>query len=414
LLRFSLVLIIFAGLNASSHATNNEIVAAALKDLFASGEVDTGSENVNMRIDAVEAYYATRSYKPVWTRDDGPKSKGKALLEELKTSLVHGLTPQNYNVEAIAGLMDSSDPADQARLDLLLSGAVVEFGNDLRNGRLGAETPQAYNGVKPVILEPARYIEGAADAGNFRQLATGFLNADERYVRMIAKLTEMQRIQAAGLWPAIDTGKSVDEQREEITNLLAIAGDLPRSREATPDDAQFAEAVRKFQQRHGLSPTGEINGETFAEMAVSAETRSDQILLNLERRRWQNRIFADNHIYINLADNTARIVLGGETSHFTDVVETAGLDTIPTVFGAIREIEQSDGQTRLSVAPDYAALNPHWPEQIELTLTGSVPDIANMQIFITYITAWVSSDGQLHFRRDPFDRDGALLQLLEL
>ncbi len=37
-----------------------------------------------------------------------------------------------------------------------------------------------------------------------------------------------------------------------------------------------------------------------------------------------------------------------------------------------------------------------------------------MQVFLTYITAWVGSDGRLHFGRDIFGRDDVLAKLMQL
>jgi L,D-transpeptidase YcbB len=409
-----LLLVLFGGLAVPVHATNNEIVGEAIRALFHSGGVDTGSANVNRQLEQVRAYYETRSYKPVWARDDGPKSKAKALLEELKASAVHGLKPKNYNVGAIESLMDSQMSEDLARLDMLLSGAVVEYGGDLRNGRIGRENPEAFNGVRPIVIEPKEYIEGAADAGNFRQYASGFLNADERYVRMIAKLAELQRIQSADLWPAITEGPlpdSVRRQIDKIRALLLLTGDMSTR---SNDEAHLEEAVRRFQQRHGLAASGEIDHPTLLQMTIPAQTRSEQILVNLERRRWQNRDLQDDHVYINLADRTARVVVNGETSHFAEIEDDKSFRQIPTVYGSVKSIRSSGGKAALEVVAEYADTAAGWPAKFGITLSEPVPEIPQLQIFVTYITAWVGSDGRLHFRDDPLQRDDIVARLLEL
>ena len=120
-----------------AHAADNEAVGAEVAAIFASGKVETGSQAADAQIENVRAYYETRSFKPVWTRDSGPKGKAKALLAELKSSAVHALSPQFYNVPEIEQLMTASDPASLAKLDLLLTGSFVDFAGDLRNGRLG-------------------------------------------------------------------------------------------------------------------------------------------------------------------------------------------------------------------------------------------------------------------------------------
>ena len=100
--------------------------------------------------------------------------------------------------------MGSKDPAELARLDMLLSGAIVEFGEDLTNGRIGPGIAGSENAVEPIPMTPAEYIAGAEAAENFRDFAGAVLNEDFRYIRLIAKLSEFTRIEASGQWPTID------------------------------------------------------------------------------------------------------------------------------------------------------------------------------------------------------------------
>jgi hypothetical protein len=77
----------------SRGAEDNAIVAEALRALFQSGKADTGFEAANAVLPSVREIYEVRDFKPIWVRDAGPKTKAKALLDELKISGVHGLSP---------------------------------------------------------------------------------------------------------------------------------------------------------------------------------------------------------------------------------------------------------------------------------------------------------------------------------
>ena len=202
------LLVAFAVLAATAFpsraAEDNAVVAEALRSLFQSGKADTGSAAANAALPSVREIYEIRDFKPIWVRDNGPKTKAKALLGELKISGVHGLSPQFYHVTEIDALMGSTDPAELARLDMLLSGAIAEFGEDLTNGRIGPGVAGSENAVEPIPMTAAEYIAGAEAAENLRDFAGAVLNEDFRYVRLIAKLAEYSRIQASGQWPTID------------------------------------------------------------------------------------------------------------------------------------------------------------------------------------------------------------------
>ena len=416
------ILVLLTGLPASANADGNDAVAAVIARLFESKSVETGSKSVDKAIGEVRDYYATRAFKPVWVRDDGPKSKAKSLLAELKTSIVHGLSPQFYHVDEISSLMDSQDPEKLAQLDMLLSGAVVEFGRHLRNGRIGPDSPGAENAVKPVELDVAEYIEGAADAGNFREYASKFINADDRYVRLVAKLSEMQRMQSAKMWPAISTSEgpivkdAKDERIVAIRRLLAINGDLPPNQMDGPPvfDEAVATAVGNFQERHGLQITSELDMPTLEEMAVPVDQRIRQIQINLERRRWLNRPLEPSRVYINLSEPLARVVSQGKDIAFLGILNVDELRDVPTFFGTIDASRMADGKTLLDVLPDPKVTRGMAKTPIRIMLDGPVELKAGMQVFVTYITAWVSSDGRLHFGRDIFDRDPVLAKLMSL
>lgn len=441
------------GLTLSAHAAeDNAVVAESLREIFQSGKADTGSAAANADIDAIRDIYVVRDFKPIWVRDNGPKTKAKALLGELKISGVHGLSPTFYNVPEIETLMTSTAPEDLARLDVLLSGAAAEFGHDLANGRIGPDVAPSENAVEPVAMTPAQFVAGAEAAENLRDFAGGVLKDDYRYIRMIAKLAEFSRIEASGVWPAIDpAGPEIapgakDARLKDIRTLLVLTGDM--TGQATDGDATLnptvGEAVRAFQVRHGLEQTGAVDKATLAEMAVPLADRIRQIRINLERRRWQNRDLGPDSIYINLADSEVKMVHGGKSERFVSVTNAAELDALPTFFGSIDGVEilpsggvaltvQSpfidrlggEGSQRAVALSDAALLAgdllaSHAPEGVTLEslLAAGKPTTVKFDrpvpLFVTFVTAWANRDGSIHFRRDPLGRDAKIAALLQL
>ncbi len=230
--RFAAAALVWLCLSLPALADGNEAVGAALAKLVKFGEFATGSVLANRERDRLIEFYAARGYKPIWARDDGPKGKARALLGELKISGVHGLSPQFYHVDEIGPLMASRQPAELARFDLLMTGALIEFGEDLANGRVGPATAGSENAVAPVAFDPVALLSGAEESGNLRSVVGGELNTDFRYIRLIAKLAELQRIAKRNLWPQIGDGgeiaaKAHDPRIPAIRKMLALDGDLP-------------------------------------------------------------------------------------------------------------------------------------------------------------------------------------------
>jgi len=67
-------------------------------------------------------------------------------------------------------------------------------------------------------------------------------------------------------------------------------------------DAPVAEAVKKFQARHRISPDGSVGAGTLAELNVPVEARILQIRVNLERARWVlQEVTADDLVVVDVA-----------------------------------------------------------------------------------------------------------------
>lgn len=103
-----------------------------------------------------------------------------------------------------------------------------------------------------------------------------------------------QRIAKKGGWPKVAEGRLMrpgDDGDERVTVLrrrLRLTGDL-KSRDSGFEtynfDSELEEAVRRFQERHGLRVSGRVDRATFAALNVTAEARLAQLVLNRERVR---------------------------------------------------------------------------------------------------------------------------------
>ncbi|MEW9836444.1 peptidoglycan-binding protein, partial [Mesorhizobium marinum] len=300
----------------------------------------------------------------------------------------------------------------------------------------------------------ADYVAAAEAAENLRDFAGAMLSEDYRYVRLIAKLGEFSRVEASGRWPAIDAGGAAiaagaeDVRMRDIRRLLALAGDLPIALMdgSTVHDEKTVQAVRSFQTRHGLDPTGTIDGATLAAMAVPISTRIRQIKVNLERRRWQNRDLGEDNIYINLADANVKIVHGGRPELFVELLNAPDLALLPTFFGEITGVEvrpsaasplaltvrspfveriAGEGGERTIAVSDLSALLAELVAArapagtaTDALLSANAPATVAFEtplpLFVTFVTAWANRDGTVHFRGDGSGRDAVVARLLQL
>jgi L,D-transpeptidase YcbB len=96
----------------------------------------------------------------------------------------------------------------------------------------------------------------------------------------------------------------------ELQRRLQILGDMPAQAPAVTTDGKYGgswvEAVKSFQERHGLENDGVIGAGTWAALQVPPRDRVHQIVLTLERLRWTPLLAGSRVIAINLPEFVLR------------------------------------------------------------------------------------------------------------
>jgi L,D-transpeptidase YcbB len=112
-------------------------------------------------------------------------------------------------------------------------------------------------------------------------------------------------IAVRGGWPTIPSDAKfaigvAGPNDELLRKRLIITGDLADDKTTGPFDEIVAEAVKRFQVRHGLAPTGTITPRTLAAMNVPAQKRIRQLEASLERLDNMNFAFGERYVVVNI------------------------------------------------------------------------------------------------------------------
>ena len=329
--------------------------ADLLRQLQAGAGVPASEQNAE-DLALLARFYDERQMRPLWITDHAATERGVALAAILEAADQDGLDPEDYGASAIAALLDSTDVDDLAKLELRLSLGLIRFVSDLASGRLEPSKVNPELFVHPQDVDHAEVIRAAADAKDIAAFVARFPPAQDEYRRLKAALADFRARAAQTDWATVPDGSTLDPGTTDprvalLRARLRASGDLEEARLATAasrapelyDDGLQA-AVMRFQERHGLTPDGRVGPKTIAALNVPIERRIQQMVLNLERRRWMPDDRGARYVFVNLADFELKVVEEPKTVLDTRVVVGAPYRRTP-VFSADMT---------------YVEINPYW------------------------------------------------------
>ena len=264
-------------------------------------------------------FYQLNSNSLRWTNDLQPTSQALALIKLLQAAEEKGLSSEDYDgsrwnnrLQQLRPAVVQPDASDAVRFDLALTVTAMRYISDLHIGKINPqrldfdfdESPKKYN-LAEFLTE---HVVNAADVtATLAQIEPPYPG----YRRTIQALQVYQRIARE------DSGENLPDSKKPIlpgdayagvprlTTFLTHLGDLPPG---TPDpvgntyQGALVDAVRHFQDRHGLPADGRLDTRTIAELNVPLIRRIRQMQLVLERWRWLPTEYQDSPVIANIPE----------------------------------------------------------------------------------------------------------------
>lgn len=328
--RFDLAALLLCCLFAAPAAASP--LTEALTVQLATGAGELRSERDERDLAVLAAYYGQLEMKPIWVEEGGVTDRARELAEVIGGETRNGLDPSQYGIDRIRGLMAATTPEDLAALEVRLSLAAIRLASDLASGRVEPNKVDPEHFLAPTGVIAADVIRQAAVAEDIGAFMGGFEPPQDEYVRLRDTLAHYRELAANGGWPMVPEGETLDPGMTDprvvpLRARLRAEGDLDPLEDLAAsggpadlyDDA-LKGALVSFQNRHGLEPDGRVGPSTLAALNVTAEERVDQILLNMERRRWMEDDLGDRYVFVNLADFHFKLVEEGKTIFVSRVV----------------------------------------------------------------------------------------------
>jgi murein L,D-transpeptidase YcbB/YkuD len=185
----------------------------------------------------------------------------------------------------------------------------------------------------------------------------------DTYEATKAAAERYQAIADNGGWPMLNGEVKADATGEPVRVLrerLEIEGDLPReTAESDMFDDALTQAVKSFQLRMGLKPTGVVTGATLTAINITAAQRARQLAESAKRIETVKFDFAPRHVIVNIPAAAVEAVEGGTVVHRYTAVVGDKEHPSPQVSAKIQDIN----------------LNPTWTIPTSIVKSEIIPKL---------------------------------------
>jgi L,D-transpeptidase YcbB len=317
---------------ASNVPAADQPVADRLKELL--GAKSSRYFDRRAERSAVEKFYATREYAPLWTQSGSLSASGKGVIARLKDAASEGLNVSDYPAPDFAA---AATPDQLAEADLKLTASMLDYARQAQSGRMHWSQVSGDISYPEHPTDPGEVLANIAAAKD-ASVALGSYNPPQKLYRELkAKLAELR---GQGDGPVVQIpdgpalkftparGKKQPEVAVEdarVPQLRAKLG-LPENAGDIRYDAKLAEAVRKFQEGAELKATGVLDDRTVKSLNSPKRDRQiDTVIVNMERWRWLPRelgapTIGNAYVILNIPDYTLKVMQNGAQVWTTKVV----------------------------------------------------------------------------------------------
>jgi murein L,D-transpeptidase YcbB/YkuD len=316
-------------------ASADQPVADKLRDLLASKGArlfDRKGERV-----AVDAFYKSRDYAPVWSTNGAATARAKSAIARLKDADKDGLSSGDYPTPDFAA---ATTPEALAEADLKLTASILDYARHAQMGRMHYSRVAADIQYPDHTPEPSEILANVTTAKDAAAALDSYNPPHKIYKQLRAELGKL-RGEAEAPQAKIDTGpvlKFTAARKTKKQTIEAIAPEDPRvpalrarlniagdSSDQKYDQA-VADAVKKFQSSASIKATGQLDDATVRALnAPKRDRQIDIVRVNMERLRWLPRelgakSLGDAYVILNIPDFTLKVMQKGEQVWTTRVV----------------------------------------------------------------------------------------------
>ena len=350
-------------------------------------------DNELLNLNAISILY--KNNNSLWLNRQQLTNQAYDALDFIASAPRHGLNAEHYHWSKLRQTDPSESNEVAQHFDVLLTDGLLAYIHDLAVGRLDADIADPEWFIPQAEFDAVEFLQQALLSSHLKIQLNTLIPTSHEYTRLTEALARYQVYVDQSGWPTIPDLPLLrpgdhNQNLPIIRARLAIEDKLFRditTENLEQYDQLTEQAVRRFQQNHGLKVDGIIGSETLTELNVSAQDRVQQIKVTLERERWMPRDLGPRYVRVNLASYTLSAVENNIKKLAMRVIVGKKYRQTPSFASEITQL----------------VVNPYWTVPYKLAVLDLLPkQQADIDYFhLNEIRIFANVNGQ-RIEREPY------------
>jgi L,D-transpeptidase YcbB len=277
----------------------------------------------------------------LWLDSQGLTPRGDALLKTIRAAGDHGLEPAWYGVAAIDKAL--AQPDGHERADRLMTEAFVSYASDVSTGRVRANRVDPNISIDQRKVDRADLLKAAADSTDFAGWLAALPPRTAEYAALQKALAAWRAKRATATFTELPDGAAlkpgmIDERVPVLRKRLVELDLTVPEAGAVADlyDEPLVAVVKGYQDTKGLTVDGVIGTKTRMSLNTTLDERIEQIVVNLDRRRWLRDDLGSRYVLVNTGNYSMVFVDGGKPVFQSLVIVGTPKDPTPEISSVMR------------------------------------------------------------------------------
>ena len=284
---------------------------------------------------AINTFYSHRNYAYAWFENGRLIEQASNLTNRLLNFQHEGVAqslPYQLRLDSLMFVEEPVNKRPDTELELMLTAQYFAFSRLAWTGQDAAVSRSLNWNLPRKRVDYEQYLDSLIDTRSFDFDAGGPVY---RQYELLRKYLIKYHTLANENWPEIrvpfklgygDTSEVIQTVKARLFKLADFEGDTI----GTQYNEALVIAVKRFQDRHGLTVNGMLNKETLTELNVPIQQRVQQIMVNMERNRWLPVRLNGDYLAVNIPEFKLHVyhadtllwscnVVVGQTMHRTSI-----------------------------------------------------------------------------------------------